>query len=42
MSAGRAKAHDTYFGDFNGQDVAVARVQQNNPANRLIEKLSLQ
>src|ERR1700693_4987110 len=32
---------DTSLGDFNGGDVAVARVQQNDPHNLLVEKLHI-
>jgi hypothetical protein len=32
---------DTSFGDFNGRDVVVARVQQNDAQNLLVEKLHI-
>ena len=32
---------DTSFSDFNGRDVALARVQQNDSQNLLIEKLHI-
>jgi hypothetical protein len=32
---------DTSFADFNGRDVAVARVHQNDPQNLLVEKLHI-
>jgi hypothetical protein len=32
---------DTSFGDFNGRDVAVAGVQQNDAQNLLVEKLHI-
>ena len=32
---------DTSFGDFNGRDVAVASVQQNDAQDLLVEKLHI-